>query len=165
MMQSASVIQGMFMMQIIPVVERLIKDDMPTCVLLMLVYLIFTNLNEIYTIYKKLVSKNKIGRTYTLDIYSNKQTCKSIGSREIKAILYDFYANKDVYNITHFTALSCSNNKSSDDWLSLSSIDYSNIIHIYSLLEICKMPCIFLTLTFSFSIEISSEDIVATSFV
>jgi len=118
-----------FMPRLMPIIEKLIKEDMK-CVLLALGYFVYKHFSDILRYYKKYHNKGKIGRTYTLSIYSNKQTCKSIGSKEIKAILYDIHQNKDAYNITHFTTIACASTRTRDDWFALSSADYDNHIYI-----------------------------------
>ena len=119
----------MFTMKLMPIIERLVKEDMK-CMLLAVGYFVCKHFNDIIRYYKKHIRTGKIGRAYTLSIYSNKQMCKSIGSKEIKAILYDLHKSKDTYKITHFTTIACASVKSDDSWFSVSSADYDNHIYI-----------------------------------
>ena len=80
--------------------------------------------------YRKFILKGKVGVTLQLILYRNKQTSKTQGSKEIKAILRDIYANREKYGITHFTTISA-NTKSDDNWLSLSSNEYNNDDTVY----------------------------------
>lgn len=128
-MSSTAVIQTMITMKFMPIIEKLIKEDMK-CVLLAVGYFIFKHFREIFRYYKKYATRGKIGVTLQLLLYRNKQTAKTHCSKEMKAILHDFHKNKDTYKITHFTAISCADTSSNENWLTLSSVDYENSVYI-----------------------------------
>ena len=130
MQQINGILQGMIMMNVIPVFERLITNDINVCIYIGILYLIFTHYSNIIQYYYSKMNKDKIGRIYSISIYKSRQTCKSSGSKEIKAILYDFFNNKELYNINQFETISCAGTKANDEWYTLHSVDYDNNFHI-----------------------------------
>ena len=133
MQQTSTIIQGMVMMKFMPTIEKLLTEDMSTCIYMCICYMIYFNSNYIIKYYRKYINKNKNGQTHTLTIYDSRQSRKSVGSKETRAILHDMYINKEKYNILHFCNQSCESTDSNNNWLSLSSIDYINHIYIPTL--------------------------------
>jgi len=129
MQHSNTIIQGMITMRIIPIIEKIIMDDISVCMIMGFCFVLYLHFNDIIKHYNKYCNKNKFGRIYTLDIYKNRQSCKSSGPKEIKAILYDLFLHKDSYNMNHFETISCAH-KSADNWFSGTSVDYDNNFHI-----------------------------------
>ena len=130
----SSMVQGMVMMQAVPIMERMIKDPQrilklirtyPKSVILAgILYLLYKS--GIVNLY--LMSRIKYGVTYKMTLFFGTRSCRMIADVEIEAILHDLFVNCEQYRIAHFTKHACESQGDDECNWSDTSKSYDNYI-------------------------------------